>query len=71
MTEGGKEMSLLVSPEVCVVDVGMTNSQMPVSDSVRNWTDSVLTVLQRCSFVLFYSSRDAYKEGIFFIPLII
>ncbi|XP_064010603.1 nibrin isoform X2 [Pogoniulus pusillus] len=46
MTEGGKEMSLLVSPEVCVVDVGMTNSQMPVSDSMRNWTDSVLTVLQ-------------------------
>ncbi|NXG49809.1 NBN protein, partial [Psilopogon haemacephalus] len=46
MMEGGKEMSLLVSPEVCVVDVGMTNSQMPVSDSVRKWTDSVLTVLQ-------------------------
>ncbi|NXF87761.1 NBN protein, partial [Eubucco bourcierii] len=46
MTEEGKDMSLLVSPEVCVVDVGTTNSQMPVSDSVRNWTDSVLTVLQ-------------------------
>ncbi|XP_075272005.1 nibrin isoform X1 [Opisthocomus hoazin] len=46
MTEGTKETSLLVSPEVCVVDVGLTNSQMPGSDSVRNWTDSVLTVLQ-------------------------
>ncbi|KAM6141707.1 nibrin [Phoenicopterus ruber ruber] len=46
MTEGGKETSLLVSPEVCVVDAGLTNSQIPGSDSMRNWTDSILTVLQ-------------------------
>ncbi|KAM6411775.1 nibrin isoform 1-T1 [Pluvialis apricaria] len=46
MTEGRKETSLLVSPEVCVVDVGLTNSQVPGSDSMRNWTDSILTVLQ-------------------------
>ncbi|KFV64797.1 Nibrin, partial [Dryobates pubescens] len=46
MTEGGKETSLLASPEVCVVDVGVTNSQILVSDSMRNWTDSVLAVLQ-------------------------
>ncbi|XP_074997617.1 nibrin isoform X2 [Calonectris borealis] len=46
MTEDRKETSLLVSPEVCVVDVGLTNSQIPGSDSMRNWTDSILTVLQ-------------------------
>uniref|UniRef100_A0A8C0BV58 Nibrin n=1 Tax=Buteo japonicus TaxID=224669 RepID=A0A8C0BV58_9AVES len=46
MTEGRKETSLLVSPEVCVVDVGLTNSQIAGSDSMRNWTDSILTVLQ-------------------------
>ncbi|KGL98761.1 Nibrin, partial [Charadrius vociferus] len=46
MTEGRKETSLLISPEVCVVDVGLTNSQIPGSDSMRNWTDSILTVLQ-------------------------
>ncbi|KAM9304237.1 nibrin isoform 2-T2 [Morus bassanus] len=46
MVEGRKETSLLVSPEVCVVDVGLTNSQIPGSDSMRNWTDSILTVLQ-------------------------
>ncbi|KAM6349483.1 nibrin isoform 2-T2 [Podargus strigoides] len=46
MTEGRKEISLLVSPEVCVVDVGLTNSQIPGSDSMRNWTDSILAVLQ-------------------------
>ncbi|NWQ73470.1 NBN protein, partial [Columbina picui] len=46
MTEGSKETSLLVSPEVCVVDVGLTNSQVPGSDIVRHWTDSILTVLQ-------------------------
>ncbi|XP_074941462.1 nibrin isoform X2 [Phalacrocorax aristotelis] len=46
MTEGRKETSLLVSPEVCVVDVGLTNSQIPGSDSMRNWTNSILTVLQ-------------------------
>ncbi|XP_065524622.1 nibrin isoform X2 [Lathamus discolor] len=46
MTEGRKETSLLVSPDVCVVDVMLTNSQIPGSDSMRNWTDSVLTVLQ-------------------------
>ncbi|XP_065486289.1 nibrin isoform X1 [Caloenas nicobarica] len=46
ITEGRIETSLLVSPEVCVVDVGLTNSQIPGSDSTRNWTDSILTVLQ-------------------------
>ncbi|XP_017686084.1 PREDICTED: nibrin isoform X2 [Lepidothrix coronata] len=46
MTEGKKETPLLISPEVCVVDVGLTNSQIAGSDSMRNWTDSILTVLQ-------------------------
>ncbi|NXJ86823.1 NBN protein, partial [Trogon melanurus] len=46
MTEGKKETSLIVSPEVCVVDVGLTNTQMPGSDSMKNWMDSVLAVLQ-------------------------
>uniref|UniRef100_A0A8C0JF81 Nibrin n=1 Tax=Chelonoidis abingdonii TaxID=106734 RepID=A0A8C0JF81_CHEAB len=41
-----KETSLLVAPEVCVIDAGLTNSQVPVSDSVRNWIDSIITVLQ-------------------------
>ncbi|NXM72922.1 NBN protein, partial [Serilophus lunatus] len=45
MTEGRKETPSLISPEVCVVDVGLTNSQIPGSDSVRNWTDSILSVL--------------------------
>ncbi|NWJ03271.1 NBN protein, partial [Crypturellus undulatus] len=45
MTEGRKETSFLVDPEVCVVDVGLTNSQIPVSESVRSWTDSILTLL--------------------------
>ncbi|XP_027748285.1 nibrin isoform X3 [Empidonax traillii] len=46
MTEGRKETALLISPEVCVVDVGLTNSQIAGSDSMRNWADSILTVLQ-------------------------
>ncbi|NXN88448.1 NBN protein, partial [Bombycilla garrulus] len=46
MTEGRKEMSLLLSPEVCVVDVGLTNSQISGSDSMTNWTGSILTVLE-------------------------
>ncbi|NXY59428.1 NBN protein, partial [Callaeas wilsoni] len=46
MTEGRKEMPLLLSPEVCVVDVGLTNSQISGSDSMRNWTDSILTALE-------------------------
>ncbi|NXG94311.1 NBN protein, partial [Stercorarius parasiticus] len=46
MTEGRKETSLLISPEVCVVDVGLTNSQMSGSDPMGNWADSILTVLQ-------------------------
>lgn len=57
MTEGRKEMPLLLSPEVCVVDVGLTNSQISGSDSMTNWTDSILTVLERCSIVLLYSGR--------------
>ncbi|NWU34754.1 NBN protein, partial [Hylia prasina] len=46
MTEGRKEMPLLLSPEVCVVDVGLTNSQISGSDSMTNWTDSILTFLE-------------------------
>ncbi|NWX57815.1 NBN protein, partial [Promerops cafer] len=46
MTEGRKEMPLLLSPEVCVVDVGLTDSQISGPDSMTNWTDSVLTVLE-------------------------
>ncbi|XP_035174479.1 nibrin [Oxyura jamaicensis] len=46
MTEGRKETSSLVSPDVCVVDVGLTNSQILGSESMRNWTDSILNVLQ-------------------------
>ncbi|XP_041268873.1 nibrin isoform X2 [Onychostruthus taczanowskii] len=46
MTEGRKEMPLLLSPEVCVVDVGLANSQLSGSDSVTNWTDSILTDLE-------------------------
>ncbi|NXA16302.1 NBN protein, partial [Sapayoa aenigma] len=46
MTEGRKETPLLISPGVCVVDVGLTNSQISGSDSLRNWTDSILNVLQ-------------------------
>ncbi|NXC62213.1 NBN protein, partial [Aleadryas rufinucha] len=46
MTEGRKEMPLLLSSEVCVIDVGLTNSQISGSDSVRNWTDSILTALE-------------------------
>ncbi|NXL25069.1 NBN protein, partial [Setophaga kirtlandii] len=46
MTEGRKEMPLLLSPEVCVVDVGLANSQISGSDSMTNWTDSILTDLE-------------------------
>nr|XP_009672998.1 PREDICTED: nibrin [Struthio camelus australis] len=46
LTEGRKETSLLVAPEVCVVNVELTDSQIPGSESMRNWTDSILTVLQ-------------------------
>jgi len=47
MAEERKETSLLVSPEVCVVDVGVTNSQILGSESMRNRTDSILAVLER------------------------
>ncbi|NWT34734.1 NBN protein, partial [Cardinalis cardinalis] len=46
MTAGRKEMPLLLSPEVCVVDVGLANSQISGSDSMTNWTDSILTDLE-------------------------
>ncbi|XP_062358824.1 nibrin [Cinclus cinclus] len=46
VTEGRKEMPLLLSPEVCVVDVGLTNSQVSGSASMTNSADSILTVLE-------------------------
>ncbi|XP_058688097.1 nibrin isoform X2 [Poecile atricapillus] len=46
MTEGRKEMPLLLSPEVCVVDVVLANSQISGSGSMTDWTDSILTALE-------------------------
>ncbi|CAM2106828.1 nibrin isoform X2 [Caretta caretta] len=46
LQERRKETALLVAPEVCVIDAELTNSQVPVSDSVRNWINSIMTVLQ-------------------------
>uniref|UniRef100_A0A8C8RNA2 Nibrin n=1 Tax=Pelusios castaneus TaxID=367368 RepID=A0A8C8RNA2_9SAUR len=46
LTEKSKETSLLVAPEVCVIDAGLANSQVPVCDSLRNWIDSIMAVLQ-------------------------
>uniref|UniRef100_A0A8D0GJ15 Nibrin n=1 Tax=Sphenodon punctatus TaxID=8508 RepID=A0A8D0GJ15_SPHPU len=46
MMEGEKETSLLIAPEVCVVDVGLTKSPLSVPDSVRKLIDSVMAVLQ-------------------------
>ncbi|NXA78559.1 NBN protein, partial [Thryothorus ludovicianus] len=46
VTEGRKEMPFLFSPEVCVVDVGLPNSQISGSGSQTSWTDSILTVLE-------------------------
>ncbi|XP_019405786.1 PREDICTED: nibrin isoform X2 [Crocodylus porosus] len=46
MTEERKDISLLVAPNVCVIDVGLTDSQALASESARNWIHSVMTVLQ-------------------------
>ncbi|XP_014113513.1 PREDICTED: nibrin isoform X2 [Pseudopodoces humilis] len=46
MTEGRKEMPLLLSPEVCVVDVVLANSQISGSGSMTDWMDSILTALE-------------------------
>ncbi|XP_015473117.1 nibrin isoform X2 [Parus major] len=46
VTEGRKEIPLLLSPEVCVVDVVLADSQISGSGSVTDWMDSILTTLE-------------------------
>ncbi|XP_066480063.1 nibrin isoform X2 [Tiliqua scincoides] len=47
MTEGMEDASCLVAPDVCVVDVGVTNSQASVLELERKWIDTILDDLKR------------------------
>ncbi|XP_048363513.1 nibrin isoform X2 [Sphaerodactylus townsendi] len=48
MTEGAEDAAAaLVTPHVCVIDVGSTGSQASASDLGRKWNDTVTTVLER------------------------
>ncbi|XP_053101912.1 nibrin isoform X2 [Hemicordylus capensis] len=47
MTEGAVDAAALAAPDVCVIDLGFTNSQASISDSEREWIDTIIAVLQR------------------------
>lgn len=48
MAEGGEEeQSFFSAPGTCVVDVGMTNTQLIITDSQRKWIHSIMDILQR------------------------
>lgn len=45
--EGEEEQSFFSAPGTCVVDVGMTNTQLIITDSQRKWIHSIMDILQR------------------------
>ncbi|XP_029779375.1 nibrin isoform X3 [Suricata suricatta] len=45
--ENEEEDRFFTAPGICVVDVGITNSQTPISDSQKTWIHSIMDVLQR------------------------
>lgn len=47
MTERMEDASSLVAPDVCVIDVGVTNSQSSILELERNWIDTILDGLRR------------------------
>lgn len=48
MAEGGEEeQSFFSAPGTCVVDVGITNTQLIITDSQRKWIHLIMDILQR------------------------
>lgn len=45
--EGEEEQSFFSAPGTCVVDVGMTNTQLIITDSQRKWIHLIMDILQR------------------------
>ncbi|XP_078543188.1 nibrin [Lissotriton helveticus] len=45
--QGSKEMPLLDSPGTCVIDAGYAISQLLISESTKEWCDSITAVLHR------------------------
>lgn len=45
--ENEEEESFFSAPGTCVVDIGITNTQIIIPDSQKKWVHSVMNVLQR------------------------
>ncbi|XP_039096501.1 nibrin isoform X1 [Hyaena hyaena] len=45
--ENEEEENFFTAPGICVVDVGITNSQTPIPDSQKTWIHSIMDMLQR------------------------
>ncbi|CAI5779274.1 nibrin isoform X1 [Podarcis lilfordi] len=47
ITEEAEIVSSLVAPDICVIEVGLTNSQESISDLDRKWMDRITAIFQR------------------------
>ncbi|KAL0599054.1 Nibrin [Plecturocebus cupreus] len=47
VTEENEEHNVFLAPGTCVVDIGITNSQMLIPDSQKKWIQSIMAMLQR------------------------
>ena len=50
--ENKEEYSFFSAPGICVVDVGITNSQTLIPDSQKKWIHSIMDKLQRYRIIL-------------------
>lgn len=58
--ENEEEDSFFSAPGICVVDVGVTNSQTLIPDSQKTWIHSIMDMLQRYRMILYLKKKQFY-----------
>ncbi|XP_074242998.1 nibrin isoform X3 [Saimiri boliviensis] len=68
--ENEEEHDVFLAPGTCVVDIGITNSQILIPDSQKKWIQSILDMLQSLQLWVArpYSAAQGTRQGLRPIP---
>ena len=58
--ENEEEESFFSAPGTCVVDIGITNTQIIIADSQKKWVHLVMDVLQRYVIILHWLGMQVH-----------
>lgn len=61
--ENEEEESFFSAPGTCVVDVGITNTQIIITDSQKKWVHLVMDVLQRYVIILHWLGMQVHLHA--------